>query len=90
MKLIIYTLAALSLAGCTETIVKEVPVEVKVPVAQPCAGDRPATVTSLKRDYTDEQWDQMDPKQKAAAVGHKALERQTYGEQLNAATASCP
>lgn len=79
---------ALLLAGCSHTITQDRPVTVKVPVAQPCAGERPTAPVPL-RDTTPD-WDQLDAKQKAALVGKQALDWQTYGEQLNAATAACP
>jgi hypothetical protein len=81
----------LMLSACAHpTIVKNVPVTVKVPVAQACAGSRPAPVIPLKDQMTEEQWKALDVKQKAAFVGKQGLDLRTYGEQLNAATGGCP
>jgi hypothetical protein len=82
-----------ALAGCESagTIVRDRPVEVKVPVFTPCvAGPRPAKVRPLKEELAPAEWQRLDVRQKAAAAGRKGLERQTYGEQLNAATGACP
>lgn len=82
-------LAFASLAACSpKVITRDVPIEVKVPVAQPCAGERPAPPAPLASSFPN--WPAMDVKQKAAAVGKQALEWQAYGQQLNAATAACP
>lgn len=92
--------AALALAACAHTdagtkgpqiIYRDNPVEVKVPVAQPCVvGTRPAGVPPLNRLYSAEQWKALDPKQKAAIVGKHGLDLKTYGEKINGATANCP
>lgn len=81
---------ALAACGNPGTIVRDRPVEVRVPVPQPCASERPAKVVPLKEKIPREQWDERDVRQKAAAVAAQALEHQTYGEQLDAATAACP
>lgn len=87
--------AALALTSCTGTLQKEivyrdVPVEVKVPVAQPCVvGARPAAVKPLNQQYTPAQWKALDPKQKAAIVAKQGLDRATYGENVNGATVAC-
>lgn len=83
-------IAALLLAGCDtpDVITRDKPVEVRVPVAQECAGERPVAPTPLK-DKTPN-WDESDVRQKAAHVAKQGLEWQTYGEQLHAATAACP
>lgn len=84
--------ATLLVAGCgsSGTIVDERIVTVDRPVPQPCAAERPAQVSSLKSDFPDQVWSGMDVRQKAAAVGRKGLERQGYGEKLDAATGACP
>lgn len=80
-------LAAAALSACsTAKPVQDRPVIVNVPVSQPCVGERPLPPTPLARAYN---WDAMDVRQKAAAVAKQALEWQTYGEQLNAATGAC-
>lgn len=80
-----------SLAACKgDPIYRDRTVTVNVPVAQPCANPRPAPVAPLSERYTDEAWAALDARQKAAAVARQGLDRQTYGEQLYAATAACP
>ena len=82
-------IGALALAACApKVITRDVPVEVRVPVAQPCAAERPSPPVPLTRAYPA--WSAMDVRQKAAAVGKQALDWQTYAEALNAATAACP
>jgi hypothetical protein len=76
------------LGACTRTIEHDRPVTVKVPVAQPCAGERPARPAALKDTTPD--WNTLDVRQKAAVVARQGLSWQTYGEQLDAATAACP
>lgn len=82
------------LSGCATTpqiIYQDRPVEVKVPVAQPCvSGVRPIAPKPLNQQYTADQWKALDPKQKAAIVSKHALDLKTYGENINGATASCP
>ena len=81
--------AGLALSACSGSpVVKDRAVTVNMPVAQPCAGERPSPPVPLSRIFP--QWDGFDVRQKAAAVGKQALEWQTYGEQLHAATAACP
>lgn len=80
-------IALLTLCACGQTTVRDRPVTVKVPVTQPCAGERPASVVPLK-DKTPN-WDSLDVKQKAALVARQGLELRAYGEALDAATAGC-
>lgn len=85
-------LLALLVAGCAtpQVIYRDRPVEVKVPVAQPCVvGVRPTAPLPLNKQYTADQWKALDPKQKAAIVSRHALELKTYGENVNGATAGC-
>jgi len=91
-KLIICALLALSACATTPSVVyRDRPVEVKVPVAQPCVvGVRPDAIIPLNRQYTREAWNRLDPRQKAAIVGRQALVLKTYGESINGATANCP
>lgn len=94
--LVVLALAGASamLAGCSGsgTVIEERVITANRPVIQPCVDEagRPAAVTTLKQDLPDEQWQAMDVKQKSAAVGRKGLEHRQYGEQLGAATGSCP
>lgn len=91
MKIIIAIVAGLTLAACGGTVVKDRVVTVNKPVVQPCVSEegRPAPVITLKEEYPDSVWRQMDVRQKAAAVARKGLERQGYGEKLDAATGAC-
>lgn len=87
----IFTVPVLfALSACGSTVIRDQPVTLKVPVAQPCATARPTQPLPLRTAYPDSQWGSMDVRQKAAAVGKQVLDRQAYGEQLNAATAACP
>ena len=78
------------LAACGGEVVRDRAQIVSVPVVQPCAGTRPAPVKPLKERYTDDMWSSMDLVQKLAVTGLQALDRQDYGNQLDAATAACP
>lgn len=89
MRLLVLALSA-ALAGCGGAIVRDRPVTVLRPVAQPCAGERPAAVVPLAQAIPADQWDGMDVRQKAAAVGRQGLDLRTYGERLGAATGACP
>lgn len=73
------------LAACSgRTVVQDRPVTVLTPVAVPCALERPAKPGPLPGN-----WDALDVRQKAAAVGKAAIEWRDYGEALDAATAGC-
>ena len=93
MKRLIF-LAALGLSACAtpapHIVIQDRPVEVKVPVAQPCvSGERPVAPKPLNQQYTAEQWKIFDTSQKAAIIGRQSLALRSYAEALNAATASC-
>lgn len=91
MRHVVLLLAAAALiAGCAKPIREDRPATVLVPVTAPCADPRPAHVISLRDRIPRDQWQAKSPKQKAAEVGAQGLRRQTYGEQLEAATAACP
>ena len=80
-------LACAALSACSPRVVtKARPVTVKVPVTVPCAAKRPDKPLPLPDGNT---WTAMDVRQKAAAVGAKAIEWRNYGEQLEAATGGC-
>jgi hypothetical protein len=83
------TLAALSLAGCTRTITKEVPIEVKVPVTVPCMGARPSPVQALRESLSREEWDALTTDQRANLVAAQAIERMIYGNRAADASAGC-
>ena len=85
---------ALGLAACATKplppIIQDRPVEVKVPVAQPCVvGERPTAPLPLNKQYSTTAWKALDPRQKAAIVSRHALDLKTYGENINGATAGC-
>lgn len=88
---------ALTLSGCATVppavVYRDRPVEVQVPVAQPCivvpAGVTLTSPLPLNKQYTEQQWKALDPKQKAAILASHALELRTYGENIRGATAGC-
>lgn len=94
-------LSLVFLGACGGSTVIDNPVEVYIPVPQPCADPRPTPPSILLEDYTDEKWCDYDSKiagkctglgftQKAAAATRKAVENREYGQALNVATAACP
>lgn len=86
-------LIVLLLSGCAGkpgVVIRDRPVDVLVPVVQPCAGQRPDPVMSLRDTILRPEWDQRDVRQKTATIGKQALDRLTYTEKLEAATAGCP
>ncbi len=91
-KLLIVALMLISGCATTPSIVyRDRPVEVKVPVAQPCVvGARPKAPVPLNRQYSAETWKALDPRQKAAIVSRHALDLKAYAENINGATAGCP
>ena len=83
---------ALLLAGCAtpKTVIKEVPVEIKVPVTVPClSGERPAEPTPLSQQFTREQWDYLSLEERQAKTLAQALEWKAFGIKLNSVTAGC-
>lgn len=82
---------AFTVAGCAKdsVIVRDRPVEVLVPVSQPCALPRPEPIAPIKERIDAREWQSRDVRQKAAEVARQALLRQQYGEQLDAATGAC-
>lgn len=84
-------LIGLLMAGCSPKVVtRDVPVEVKVAVPQPCATKRPVPPKDMVQRWPDSVWNEMDVRQKSAAAGDWGLRQQEYGQELDAATASCP
>lgn len=88
--LVIAVLSLLGGCAANQAVVRDRPVTVNVPVPQPCVGTRPDKVVAVRDQMTPEQLAALDVRQKAALVGEAGLDRKTYGEQLDAATASCP
>lgn len=80
------------LAGCTThkvPVIKEVPVEVKIPVSAPCMGARPAEVKSLKSIVSREEWDALTSDQREKLLGAQSLKHKSYGDKLTVASAGC-
>lgn len=79
------------LSACkTAPIYRDRPVEVMVPVAQPCATQRPVAPVPLRERTPGWENGSLDVRQKAALVGQAGLNWVTYGQKLHAATAACP
>lgn len=81
------------LTGCGGgVVVKDRVVTVIKPVVQPCVeGPRPEPITPLKERVDKDTWYKgLDAAQKSAYIAAQGLDRQTYGEQLAAATSACP
>lgn len=90
MKLVSSLVALLLLAGCTKTVIKEVPIEVKVPVAAPCMGERPKEPTALRDKIPSETWESMPTDQRQNQLGAQAMARKAYGDKVTVASAGCP
>jgi hypothetical protein len=81
------------LTGCGGgVVVQDRPVTVVKPVVQPCVeGPRPEPVVPLKERVDKDTWYKgLDAAQKSAYIAAQGLDRQTYGEQIAAATSACP
>lgn len=90
MKAIVIIATATLLAGCqTRTVIKEVPIEVKVPVAVPCMGERPGPVGALIDSLSRDEWDALTTDQRANLLAAQALMRKIYGDRLTDASAGC-
>lgn len=90
MKLFAPIIIAALLTGCqTRTVIKEVPIEVKVPVAMPCMGARPGDVTALRETMSREEWDSLTTDQRENLMAAQALARKIYGDRLTDASAGC-
>lgn len=84
----------LVLAACTKTVevpvIKEVPVEVKIPVAQPCvSGQKPVEVQPLRDKVSSQEWNALTTDQRENLLGGQSLDRKGYGDRLAVATAGC-
>lgn len=84
-------LLALLLGGCatTRTVIKEVPVEVRIPVSAPCMGQRPDPVSGLRESLTRQEWDSLSTDQRENLLGAQALLHKIYGERATIAAAGC-
>lgn len=85
----VFAVAAMLSACQTRTVVKEVPIEVKVPVAAPCMGQRPEPVEALRDSLSREEWDALTTDQRENLVAAQALLRKIYGDRLTDASAGC-
>ena len=84
-------LAALLLSGCTTPVIKEVPVEVKVPVNVPCVRDqRPEEVKALKDKMSKGEWNALSTDQREKLLLAQGTDRKAYGDKLYVATSGCP
>lgn len=78
------------LMGCSpKTIIKEIPVEVKVPVSTPCVVNRPTEPVPLRDTISRSQWDALTTDQRENLAQAQALDRKIFGDKLTVATAGC-
>jgi hypothetical protein len=91
MRSAIILLPFLALAACKDPPVVYVdrPIEVRMPVAAPCMGDRPAEVAALRDSIGREVWDALSTDQRANLLAAQALARKVFGEQASDASAGC-
>lgn len=84
---------AMTLASCANkprpTVVKEVPVEVKVPVSAPCVVNRPEAPQPLSAVILPEEWRVLTTDQRENLLASQALNRKAYQEKLEVAVAGC-
>ena len=84
-------LLMLGLAACTKDrpVINDRPIEVRVPVAAPCMGTRPADLKALRDTIGRDEWDALSTDQRANLIAAQALARKLYGEQAADAAAGC-
>ncbi len=91
--LAILLIGMLPLAGCAHVtpppVIKEVAVEVKVPVQVPCVKDRPGEVTALNTVISRSEWDELSTDQREKLLGSQSMNRKGFGDRLVVATAGC-
>ena len=85
-----YLLPLIALAGCTSTVVKDRPVEVKVPVTAPCVTNKPKEVQALRDRVTKERWASLSTDQRQSLLLSQGLDRKAFGEQAMVVIAGCP
>jgi len=85
-----YLLPLMLLTGCASTVVKEVPVTVKVPVTAPCVKNKPVEVTALREQYTKERWASLTTDQRQALIVSQGLDRKAFGDKAMIVVAGCP
>lgn len=82
-------LSACATTGQEDVIIREVPIEVKVPVIVPCVGNKPEAVVPLRDQVSRQEWSMMNTSQREALLAIQAENRKLYGEQLDDATIGC-
>jgi hypothetical protein len=81
---------ALLTAGCTSTVVKDRPVEVKVPVTVPCVKDKPKEVQALRDQMTKERWASLATDQRQSLLLGQGLDHKAFGNKAMVVIAGCP
>lgn len=76
-------------AGQPKTVIKEVPVEVRVPVRMPCMREEPEPVVPLRDNLTREEWDALTTDQRMNLVASQAIHWMLYGLESDVASAGC-
>lgn len=80
----------LTTAGCTTTVTKPVPVEVKVPVTIPCVVDKPQEVKALRDRIKKDQWAALSTDQRQSLLLSQGLDRKAFGDKAMTVIAGCP
>lgn len=86
----ILLLATLLLMGACRTTVQDRPVQVLIPVPQPCKTKEPEPVAPIKEKFDKQTRKNWDIKQKSAAVSKQGLDLRDYSDDLKVASAGCP
>lgn len=81
----------LPLAACAKpgAIIKEVPIEVKVPVTTPCVVERPIEPMPLRDQLSRDEWESLTTDQRQAILAAQAIGRKIFSDRLLDATAAC-
>lgn len=70
-------------------MIKEVPLEIKVPVVIPCVTDKPGGVTALRLRVGLAEWGALSTDQRNNLIGAQALDHKLFGDKLSIAMAGC-
>lgn len=92
MRLVLVLVLCLLLGGgCVKQrpIIRDRVVETKVPVSAPCVADRPEKVAALRDQIDSTTWSAMGTDQREKRLTAQAMDRKTYGDKLDVATAGC-
>lgn len=73
----------------TVQVIKEVPVEVKVPVHAPCVVNRPTPPAPLRDKILPEEWRALTTDQRENLLAAQGLGRKAYQDRLEVSTAGC-